>query len=61
MKQAKSLSDKMIDYRAKHGLSLGKFAELCGLSAQTVCNVENGIQKPSKITERKILNIVDEV
>lgn len=48
------LIDAMVTYRAKHDMSLRKFAELCGLSVQTVNSVENGLQSPSKITKKKI-------
>lgn len=48
------LIDKMVTYRAKHNMSLRKFAQQCGLSVQTVNSVENGLQEPSKITKKKI-------
>lgn len=53
------LKDKMLDYRAKHDLSQGELAELCHLNKQTIWAVEKGIQTPSKLTERKIRNVVD--
>ena len=55
----KELIEKMLDYRARHNLSQVKFAELCGVSQQTICNVENGVQEPSKLTKRKILNLIE--
>lgn len=54
------LRNKMLDYRAKHNLSQGELASRCNVTKQTIWAVENGIQKPSKLTERKILNIVEE-
>ena len=57
---SKELSRKIIEYRAKHNLSQVEFAKLCNISTQTACNVENGIQVPSKLTLQKILNIVGE-
>lgn len=56
----KELSRKIIEYRAKHSLSQGEFAKLCKISTQTACNVENGVQVPSKLTLQKILNIIGE-
>jgi DNA-binding XRE family transcriptional regulator len=53
------LIEKMLDYRAKHNISQVRFAELCKVSPQTICNVENGVQAPSKLTKRKILNLIE--
>lgn len=55
----KELIEKMLDYRARHNISQVKFAELCNVSQQTICNVENGVQAPSKLTKRKILNLIE--
>jgi DNA-binding XRE family transcriptional regulator len=52
------LREKMLDYRARHNISQVRFAELCQLTPQTVCNIENGIQEPSKLTKQKILNLI---
>lgn len=58
--ESKELSNKILDYRAKHNISQNDFAKLCNISQQTACNVENGVQKPSKITLKKILNVIGE-
>ena len=55
------LIEKILDYRAKHNLSQQKFADLCNVTLQTVCNVENGVQSPSKLTRKKILNLIEKV
>lgn len=57
---SKELSRKIIEYRAKHNLSQVDFAKLCKVSTQTACNVENGVQTPSKLTLQKILNVIGE-
>lgn len=57
---SKELSKKIIAYRAKHELSQLEFAKKCKISQQTACNVENGIQKPGKLTLQKILNVIGE-
>lgn len=59
MKELDVLREKMLDYRAKHNLSQVKFAELCNVTQQTVCNIENGVQAPSKLTKKKILNVIE--
>lgn len=47
------LSEKMVEYRAKHNLTQKQLAELCGLTAQTIVKAEQG--KPlTRLTEKKI-------
>lgn len=58
-KELDILRQKMLNYRARYNLSQNKFAELCKLTPQTVCNIENGVQEPSKLTKQKILNLVE--
>ena len=58
--EARELSNKIIDYRAKNNISQLDFAKLCKISQQTVCNIENCKQKPSKITLTKIIKIIGE-
>lgn len=49
----KMLSDKMVEYRAKHNLTQKQLAELCGLTAQTIVKAEQG--KPlTRLTAKKI-------
>lgn len=58
-KESSEFREKILDYRAKHNISQVKFAELCKLTVQTVCNIENGVQSPSKLTKKKILNLIE--
>lgn len=58
-KELKELSTKMFNYRAKNNLSAKKFAELCKLTMPTVYNIENRRRAPSKMTLRKILNVIE--
>lgn len=58
-KELDVLRAKMLDYRGKHDMSQSEFAELCKLTPQTICNIENGIQNPSKLTKQKILNVIE--
>ena len=55
----RSLIDQMVRYRAKHNLSQAKFAELVGVSVQTINSIETGQQEPSKMTEAKILLVIE--
>lgn len=55
-----TLQSEMIEYRAKHRMSQKVFAEKCGVSLQTINSVENGLQKPSKVTEAKIMMVIKE-
>lgn len=50
----RSIGDRMIEYRARERINQQEMADRCGVSKQTVYSIENGIQKPSKITTAKI-------
>lgn len=53
------LKEKMLDYRARNNISQRKAAAAAGITLQTWYSVENGYQKPSKMTEKKILLSMD--
>ena len=53
------LSERILAYRVAHNLSAYKFAKLCNLTMPTVYNIENGKHAPSKMTLRKILNVIE--
>lgn len=53
-----TLAERMMWYRAEHGLTQQQFADMCGLSKMTICQIETGVQKPSKITQMKILIVL---
>lgn len=48
------IKDDILKFRAKNNLSQAKMAALAGVSLQTIANIENGIQTPTKLTEQKI-------
>ena len=54
-----TLSEKMIEYRAKENISQTALAERCGVTLQTINSIENGKQTPSRLTEAKIMRVVD--
>lgn len=58
--EQKELIKRILAYRGKHNLSQIEFAEKCNITQPTLCNVENGKQKPSKLTMQKILNVIGE-
>lgn len=53
------ISNKILNFRAMHNLSQLEMAKLCKVTVQTICNIENGVQNPSKLTAQKILNVVE--
>lgn len=53
------LKEAMINYRAKERLSQRACADKCGISLQTWYSIENGYQKPSKVTEAKIRLLIE--
>ena len=55
-----SLAQDMLYFRAKHRIGQRKFAEMCGLTTQTINRVEREVQKPSKMTEIKIRMAMEE-
>mgnify|MGYP002623724043 CR=1 FL=1 len=48
------LGEAILRYRAENRMSMKDFAEKCGVSAQTIYNIETVGQKPSKVTAIKI-------
>lgn len=48
------LKDAIVLYRATHNISMKDFAAKCGVSGQTIYNIETVGQKPSKVTAVKI-------
>ena len=55
-----TLQEQMLDYRARERITQTELAARVGVSLQTINSVENGTQKPSKITLRKILLVIGE-
>lgn len=60
MTQNNEFGNKILEYRAKERISQGEMARRCGVTVQTLCNVENGIQTPSKLTRTKIEMVMNE-
>lgn len=54
------LRSAILSYRAIHHISQTEFARLCGLSYQTINSLENGYQRPSKVTMAKLIMVINE-
>lgn len=54
-----TLGERMVRYRAKERISQSELARRCGITLQTVSNVERGIQDPSRVTVQKIELVID--
>lgn len=53
------LGKQMLIYRAKNNISLRDFARMVGVTTQTIWNIENGKVTPERITEQKILLVIE--
>ena len=56
----KELSRKMLDYRAKHNLSMVEMSKRANISYMTWQYVEKQKQMPNRLTEMKILKAIGE-
>lgn len=55
-----TLGERMVRYRAKERISQTELAQRCGVTLQTISNVERGIQEPSRVTVQKIELVISE-
>jgi len=55
-----TLGQKMTRYRAKHKMTQKALAQAVGVTVQTICNIETEQQTPSRLTEQKILLVIEE-
>lgn len=53
------LREEMIDYRAKENISQMILAERCNVHPNTIYGIENGKQKPTRLTEAKIRRVIE--
>lgn len=54
-----ALAENILRWRAEHDCSQRKLAELTGLAPQTIYAIENNLQTPSKTTEIKLRNVIE--
>ena len=57
--EQKKLVDLIVDYRARNNLTIKEMAERCGVAWLTLWNIENEKHLPRRVTERKILNLIE--
>ena len=55
-----NLAERIVMYRAVNRLSQADMAKRCGVSAQTIHNIESGYQTPTRLTRAKILLVIGE-
>ena len=60
MLELKELADQIIRYRAEHDLNQQEFAERCGLTKQTIGAIESGLHGITKLTQAKILRVIEQ-
>lgn len=54
------LDERILEYRARHGLSQEDFANLVKVNVMTINAIENGKRKPLRITAKKIETILNQ-
>jgi transcriptional regulator with XRE-family HTH domain len=54
------LGERILEYRARHGLSQEEFANLVQVNVMTINAIENGKRKPLRITVKRIEMILQE-
>lgn len=58
--ELKDLSNAIIRYRANHDITQAEFASIVNVTCQTISNIENCRRKPNRVTECKILQIINQ-
>lgn len=54
-----TLKEKIVAFRGRHNLTQVELAKMCKVSHTTIIHIENGKIKPTKLTQAKILAIID--
>lgn len=57
--EVNELVKEIVGFRVRHNMSMKEFAELCGVTLQTIWNIENGKHKPLRTVEYKIMQVID--
>lgn len=58
--EQKELVNLIVGYRARNNLTIKEMAVRCGISWLTLWNIENEKHPPRRVTERKILNVIED-
>lgn len=56
----KTLGMRILEYRAEHNISAITFAGMARVTPQTIYNIENNTQSPSKLTRLKVEKVLNE-
>ena len=56
----KTLAERILEYRAEHNISAITFAGMAHVTPQTIYNIENNTQSPSKLTRLKVEKVLNE-
>lgn len=60
MEKEINIAEMVVSYRARHNLSMREMAEKCGVTLQTIQNIEVGRFKPQRLTIAKIKNLIED-
>lgn len=58
--EKKELAKLVVSYRARHNLSMKEMAEKCGVTTQTIQNIEVERFKAQRVTEAKIQRLLND-
>lgn len=58
--EVEALAKRILNYRAKHCMSVVKFAKKVKVTTQTIYNIETRLSTPSRLTVAKIERVLDE-
>ena len=56
-----NLKAVMLNFRAKHDLSMEQMAKIVGVTTQTIYNLENDLSNPTRLTVSKIMRAINEM
>lgn len=54
-----TLPDLIVRYRAKYDLTQAEFAKLCGVTTQTIGAIEAGRHGTTRLTQAKIIQVLE--
>jgi len=54
------LSERILEYRARHNISQEDFANRCHMNVMTINSIENHKRKPTRLTIGKIERVLKE-
>lgn len=55
----RSLPDLIVRYRARYNLTQAEFAKLVGVTTQTIGAIESGKHGATKLTQAKIIQVIE--